>query len=538
MKKSLSALIFSVIMIFSLVTTPVFAASIKEVKTELSGITAEVKAPAGTFENLDKSTIKATLDGVELSTDNAKLGNSSTEWIIMLDTSLSLSADHFTAEKSAIKAVYNSLGEDDKLSLYTFDTKTKEVLSGDESKEDAVKKIDAIKANGQDTAFYDAAVALANAAKSSNADSCVAIIYTDGVETLNKSDKSKAVEALKSSNIPVYGLYPDVTTAADSKELNSILSQSGGGAEAFTVKNASEKLKAYSSKADEIIELTFTAASDIEANEKATLSIDLGDGKSMTYNTAVAAYSIATQETTELTETAEEITEDTETTISSDDESGLNVTTIAIPVIAVLVIVLILVAVLKKKKPAKNNKKADKAEEIETPTPITEPEETSESTIEESVAEPEPQPELEPEIEEAPAIVEEIEETKEPAENEGHEEESKEESEAEEAHEETEEERLEREEKERRVAEAEKARVAALASAREKAAARAATIARAAKEARASAEAKAALEAEEKAKLESEEKAKAKAAKERAKKEKSAKKKMKEEGVQFYFVDK
>ena len=526
-------------MIFSLVATPVFASSVKEVKAELPVITAKVKAPAGTFENLDKSAIKATLDGVELSTDDAKLENSSTEWIIMLDTSLSLSADHFTAEKSAIKAVYNSLGENDKLSLYTFDTKTKEILSGDESKDDAVKKIDAIKASGQDTAFYDAAVALANAAKSSDADSCVAIIYTDGVETLNKSDKSKAVEALKSSSIPVYGLYPDVTAAADSKELNSILSQSGGGAEAFTVKNASDKLKAYSSKSDETIELTFTAASNIEANEKAVLSIDLGDGKAITYNTAVESYSVENQTTTKPAETGEGTTENAGTTVLSgdEDEGGLNITTIAIPVIAVLVIALILIAVLKKKKPAKDKKKADKAEEIETPAPITEAQETSEPEIEEEpVAEPEPQPEPEPEVEETSTSDEEIEEEKEPAESEQAEE-KEEEPEAEE-HEETEEERLAREEKERKMAEAEKARLAALESAREKAAARAATVARAAKEARASAEAKAALEAEEKAKLEAEEKAKAKAAKERAKKEKSAKKKMKEEGVQFYFVDK
>lgn len=527
-------------MIFSLVATPVFASSVKEAKAELPVITAKVKAPAGTFENLDKSAIKATLDGVELSTDDAKLENSSTEWIIMLDTSLSLSADHFTAEKSAIKAVYNSLEENDKLSLYTFDTKTKEILSGDESKDDAVKKIDAIKASGQDTAFYDAAVALANAAKSSDADSCVAIIYTDGVETLNKSDKSKAVDALKSSNIPVYGLYPDVTAAADSKELNSILSQSGGGAEAFTVKNASDKLKAYSSKSDETIELTFTAASDIVANDEAVLSIDLGDGKAITYNTAVESYSVENQTTTKPAEISEGTTEIAGTTVLSgdEDEGGLNITTIAIPVIAVLVIALILIAVLKKKKPAKDKKKADKAEKIETPAPITEAQETSEPEIEEEpVAEPEPQPEPEPEVEETSAPTEEIEEEKEPAESEEPEEEKAEGPEAEE-HEETEEERLAREEKERKMAEAEKARLAALESAREKAAARAATVARAAKEARASAEAKAALEAEEKAKLEAEEKAKAKAAKERAKKEKSAKKKMKEEGVQFYFVDK
>ena len=526
-------------MIFLLVATPVFASSVKEVKAELPVITAEVKAPAGTFENLDKSAIKATLDGAELSTDDAKLESSSTEWIVMLDTSLSLSADHFTAEKSAIKAVYNSLGEDDKLSLYTFDTKTKEILSGDESKDEAIKKIDSIKASGQDTAFYDAAVALAKAAKSSDADSCVAIIYTDGVETLNKSDKSKAVEALKSSNIPVYGLYPDVTAAADSKELNSILSQSGGGAEAFTVKNASDKLKAYSSKADETIELTFTVSSDIEANKKAVLSIDLGDGKAITYNTAVESYSVENQTTTKPAEISEGTTEIAGTTVLSgdEDEGGLNITTIAIPVIAVLVIALILIAVLKKKKPAKDKKKAEKAEEIETPVPITEAQETSEPEIEEEpVAEPEPQPEPEPEVEETSAPTEETEEAKEPAESEQTEE-KEEEPEAEE-HEETEEEKLAREEKERKMAEAEKARLAALESAREKAAARAATVARAAKEARASAEAKAALEAEEKAKLEAEEKAKAKAAKERAKKEKSAKKKMKEEGVQFYFVDK
>ena len=256
--KKLSALLICFVML-ACMAVPAYAASISNVKTNLPDISAEVKIPADSAEKLSGDSVKATLDGKELKTGDIEKKSASSEWIIMLDTSLSLSAEHFAAEKSAIKALYNKLGEKDTLSLYTFDSEVKQILSGKESKEDAVKKIDAVKANGQDTAFYAALTNLAGKAKASKADRVVPVIYTDGVETLKKGDREKTVEALKSSGVAIYGLYPDVTAKADVEALNAILKESGGKAESFSVKNASDKLIAKKDKAEETVVINFKA---------------------------------------------------------------------------------------------------------------------------------------------------------------------------------------------------------------------------------------------------------------------------------------
>lgn len=533
MKKSITAIVLSIVMMLTFAISPAFAATVSNVKTDLPAVTADVKVPAGTFDSLDKSAVKATLDGQALDTGDITAESASTEWIIMVDTTLSLDSASFNAEKAAIKNLRNNLGEKDSLSLYTFETKTTKILDGSESKEDAIKKIDAVKANGQDTAFYAAVSTLCDAAAKSKADSVVAIIYTDGVETLN-SDKAAAVKALEKSGVPIYGLCPDSISKDKVDALDSLLKKSGGDAKAFADNKADDVLSSYRSKASETLTLNFTATGDIAANENAQLAIDLGDGNPITYTAPVAAYTATpadtTAEATETTEAADTTAADV-TTEPATEDGGLNIIPIAIGAAVVLLLIIAAIVLLgkKKKKPAKE-------------APVVA--EVTEEPAQEEIAEEEPETVEEPVVEDEPAQEEITEEepvaVEEPVEADTEAEPQEEEEPAEPEHVETEEERAAREAEEERQRVAAEQKASALAAARERAQARAATVARAAKEARASAEAKAAAEEEEKKRLAAEEKAKAKAAKERAKQDKINKKKMKEEGAnfQFYFVDK
>ncbi len=550
MRKRFIAAVLSLIIASLAIVTPAYASEITGFKADGNKITAEIAVDNGT--KIDKSKVSAALDGKSLATDSVEVAGGSTEYIVMIDTSLSLSNAHFEAQKKAVTSLYNSLGEKDNLILYTFDKSSSKILDGTEKKEDALKKISALKASGQDTAFYDAMVKLTEEAKASKADNVVPIVFSDGVETLDKSAKAKAEKALSECPVSVYGMYPSVEAEKDSAALNDLLKKSGGSATAFKPDNVESKLETYADKkAADKATFIFTASGDIAANDAAKLSVDLGDGKPVTAEGKVSEWKAETPETEKSTEESSKQTEKTETsetaeatTKQSGEEEGLDLTKILIPVAAALVLLLVVLLIFRKKGGKKPKDEEPEAPDApETPEPPETPEEKEPEPEVPAVTEPETP--AEPESEES--------ESETPAEDETSEAESIEEETQPELTEEElraqEEERAEAERlKEEERAEAERAakqraeerakrRAANLEKAKIAAEARAAMLAQMGSENKEAAEAKAEQSAREARKAEKEAAA---AAKERAKKEKANKKKMKEEGAnfQFYFVDK
>ena len=535
--KKLIALSFALLFVISSSLFSGFAAEIKDIKTDANKITAEVAL--SDKDKIDKDSVSATIDGKPLNIDGVEVKEEAAEYIVLIDTSLSLSNAHFEAEKSAVKALRNSIGKNDKLSLYTFDTKTVKILDGSESSEDADKKISALKASGQDTAFYGAMKELASKAKSSGSGKVIPVVFTDGVETLNKSGRSDAVKSIKDSKVAITALYPDVTSEKDVSSLKDFMKECGGKSASFNVKNASDKLsETVKSAGAKTASIVMASTDTIAANDKAIISIDLGDGKAITKETPVKAWQAETAEATETeTESKAESTTAASTETTTKASSGLleeygDILKIAIPALAALILLIVALIVVKKIRGGKKDKPEEppvtpsvteevKPEEpvavTEEPEEINEPEITEPEVTEDAPAE-EPEASDDGEIsEETPADAEETEER----------EKTPEEIEAEEKA------KAEAEERARQRAEK-------LEQLKATAAARAATMAQMGSEAKAAAEAKAArAESDRKARARAEKEAAA-AAKERAKKEKANKKKMKEEGAgfQFYFVDK
>ncbi len=555
MMKKTVAVLLGILTAVVFTVSPAFAADISGIETQGNKITATITPDKGSKAEKDK--ISATLDGKPLAVESVETADGSTEYIVMIDTSLSLSNAHFEAQKGAVKSLYNSKGKDDTFILYTFDKTSKKILDGSESSEDAVKKISAIKASGQDTAFYEAIVTLTGEAGNSKADATVPVVFTDGIETLDKGAKSKAEKALKDTGIPVYGLYPSVEKESDSAALGSLLKLSGGSASSFTPDNIAKKLADVTDKAKAAtgdVTAIFTASEPIEANDKAVLSIDLGDGKPVTKETAVKAWQpeeTSETESTKETETQTEAPVTGQTTAQGGEtEQGLDLMKIIIPAAAALVLILAVLLIFRKLKSGKKDKPEDNPPEPEvTEEPeITEEPEAAPEEEPQAEEEPEAPAEEEPETPEEPAEEEpvseadtETEETPAEGEEAGAEgEEGAEGAEGEEQAEEepeSEEEAAAKAEAKRRAEERARRRAANLERAKAKAAERAAMLSNMSNENKEAAEAAAAKENEKRRRREKEE---AQAAKERAKKEKANKKKMKEEGgnFQFYFVDK
>lgn len=339
-----------------------FAAEVSEVTIDYPNIAALIN---GINNNeIDSSKVKATLDGKELKVSSAESKTGSTEWIILIDTSKSTKT-YFEAEKKAVVSVNNSLGENDKLSLYTFDTGIVKILDGSESKEDAEKKINAIECTGQDTVFYEATDKLLTLASESKADNVIPVIFSDGIDTISKTvSKEKVSEKLSASKVPVYGFYADKLKAETSDNFNALLAKSKGGAKAFSEKNATSLLSEKTPAKKFIV--SAVADSDIEANENAELIIDLGNGNVISKSVNAPEYKAETS--TSDASTSESTTAENN---GENDDSSFPI----IPVIAVVVIITVAAAVLLFLKKKKNAAKPE--ENVETA-----PETTSEAPAE------------------------------------------------------------------------------------------------------------------------------------------------------------
>ena len=342
MKKYVVSILIALSLILCM-CIPTFAATIENVEINFPEIKAEIEDESGTF---DASGITAKLGDKELTLGNSDIKSQNVEWIIFVDTSKSISDKHFEAQKKAIASIYESLGENDKFQLYTFDETVVKVLDGSESKEDAVKKINAIKCEGQDTQFYDVLDKMTALAKESEADLVKPVIYTDGVDTISKITKEEITKELEEGSTPIYGYYASAVDSNKSKELNSLLKKSGGEAKSFTVENAANTLSNTKSNR---IAVTFIVDGEVAASDNAVFSIDLGDGNAIEKEVKVEEY---IPETSAEAETSEDVGETDEgEDIQSEEGSSFNPLLIAIPVI-VIAAAAVAVILLKKKKAA------------------------------------------------------------------------------------------------------------------------------------------------------------------------------------------
>ncbi len=371
MKKTIISVFLS-ILTFTLLAVNSFAASVENVELNLPEVKAEVFADDVA---LDVNKISASLDGKELKMTSSDIHSQSVEWIIFVDTSKSISNAHFIAQKKAIASIYNSLGENDKFQLYTFDENVVKVLENGVSKEEAEKKINAIVCNGQDTQFYDVLGKMIELSKSSKAEIVKPVIYTDGVDTISKTTKDGIVKKLESSSVPVYGFYASALNADKSKAFNELLKKSGGEAKSFTVENAADTL---SNTKSGVVALAFNLDGEVKANENAVFSIDLGDGKKLENKVTIENdYPVKSTETIAVTESQSSPDN------TNNEKSGFNILFVIIPLVIILAAVIVLF-LLKKKKDDNSPENTDKSKSEESEN--TESEESGENV--EAVAEP------------------------------------------------------------------------------------------------------------------------------------------------------
>jgi Mg-chelatase subunit ChlD len=176
-------------------------------------IEAYVHSEGGVEINWEQAEISAFLGDKSLSVENVKAFNTQSEgilFILLIDVSTSMSNVQMNATKKALVSLLNSLEEKDRLMLISFGAEVKVLLTGTETKEQSIEKINQLKNNQRGTQLYTAlndAMELAKTQSESFPRRKVAIVISDGVDySVGEYTVDEITEKLRIENLPVYGL--------------------------------------------------------------------------------------------------------------------------------------------------------------------------------------------------------------------------------------------------------------------------------------------------------------------------------------------
>lgn len=161
----------------------------------------------------EQAEISAFLGDKSLSVESVKDFNPQSEgilFILLIDVSTSISDAQLNATKKALISLLNSLEEKDKLMLISFGAEVKVLLTGSETKEQSIEKINQLKNNQRSTQLYTAlneAMELAKTLPESFPRRKAAIVISDGVEySVGEYTVDEITAKLRVENLPVYGL--------------------------------------------------------------------------------------------------------------------------------------------------------------------------------------------------------------------------------------------------------------------------------------------------------------------------------------------
>jgi len=163
--------------------------------------------------NWEQAEISAFLGDKSLSVESVKDLNAQSEgilFILLIDVSTSISDAQLNATKKALISLLNSLDEKDKLMLISFGSEVKVLLTGTETKEQSIEKINQLKNNQGGTQLYTAlndAMGLAKTLSESFPRRKAAIVISDGVDySVGEYTVDEIAAKLRVENLPVYGL--------------------------------------------------------------------------------------------------------------------------------------------------------------------------------------------------------------------------------------------------------------------------------------------------------------------------------------------
>jgi VWFA-related protein len=126
--------------------------------------------------------------------------------VLLVDASGSMEiTDKATNARNAAIQLIQSLGPEDRVSVYSFDKHVYQLTDFTEDKDTAIKALTRLEPFGS-TALYDAVVTLSSAVAHEGFGRRAIVITTDGVDTSSTRTIQEAIEKAKAVDLPVYAI--------------------------------------------------------------------------------------------------------------------------------------------------------------------------------------------------------------------------------------------------------------------------------------------------------------------------------------------
>lgn len=207
---------------------------------------------------------------------------SGTYYYLLLDVSGSVTKEYFREIKKGIQAFSQSLGEGDRMILYTFGEEVKKQLQGDETPEEVEACLENLSNRDQETLLFEAIDQAAEDADRIPAAECMhkaLIVITDGEDVaVGKKTAAEALGNLKKKNLPLYALGIRDTDGENITSLGEFSRSTGGRLVTFGPEEGSQALPALKEEIAGLQCLGFRAKSNEADNQMRTFLLQKETG--------------------------------------------------------------------------------------------------------------------------------------------------------------------------------------------------------------------------------------------------------------------
>lgn len=279
--KKIINVILSLIFVFCL-TVPAAAEysniiALGRIGVVMPEISVEIKG-----SGYDKNDISAALGSEKLSVENVFLYDADADSscaYILVDLSTSMYGS-FDLVKRNIVSYINGLSDNDKVVLITFgEAEVNTVLTGSETREDAIGVVNKLKCNENGTLFYEAlsqAYQLSNAS-SSNFDREYVIAFSDGIDIQKGSSTFDEVIKLYDSHaLPLYAACSYNASKAAADKFGELARSSGGS---FSIIKSEDTFNDFLTEINDVTIVNLKAATNYADGKEKQLSVKVGSSQ-------------------------------------------------------------------------------------------------------------------------------------------------------------------------------------------------------------------------------------------------------------------
>lgn len=286
--KRIINLVLTLILVFCL-AVPVAAEqsniiSLGRIGVTMPEISVEIKG-----SGYDKNTISSTLDSEKLSVEDVfkyDVDKNSSCAYILVDLSTSMYGS-FDLVKSNIVSYIKQLSDNDKVILITFgETKVETVLTGSETREDAINIVNKLKCNENGTLFYEALNQAYQLSNSSNSDFDreYVIAFSDGIDVQKGSSTFDEVMKLYDSRaLPLYAAC-SYNTSKDASDKFGELARASGGS--FSIVKSKDSFNDFLTQINDVTIVKLKASSNYADGKEKQLSVKIGSSQ-VDYNVPI-----------------------------------------------------------------------------------------------------------------------------------------------------------------------------------------------------------------------------------------------------------